>query len=164
MASPGYLTMTDEQGSQIKADVQIKGREGTAEVHAFDYHVSIPSDPHTGALTAVRKHGNAVINKTYDSSSPMLFDACCRGKTLQNMKIDWYKINDKGEEQLYFTHTLEGVKVVKVKQFVLNIKDPATEALGHQEEIHVRFKQIDMNYPDGNIKATDSWTDSRSTS
>lgn len=162
MASPAYLTITDEQGNQVKADVKIKGREGTAEVHAFDYHVSIPSDPNTGALTAVRKHGNAIITKTYDSASPVLFDACCRGKTLKNMQLDWYRINDKGEEELYFTHSLSDVKVVKVKQFMMNVKDPNYDALGHQEEMHVRFKEIELNHPDGNIKASDDWTEARS--
>lgn len=104
MASPAYLTIKDDQGNQVKANVQIKGRVGTAEVLAFDYHVDIPSDKNTGALTAVRKHGDAIITKTYDASSPVLFDACCRGKTLQSLVIDWYRINDKGEEEVYFTH------------------------------------------------------------
>lgn len=162
MASPAYLTITDEQGNQVKADVKIKGREGTAEVHAFDYHVAIPADANTGALTAVRKHGNAIITKTYDSASPILFDACCRGKTMQSMKIDWYRINDKGEEELYFTHTLNQVKVVKVQQFMQNVKDPNFDNLGHQEALHVRFRQIELNHPDGNIKAMDDWTESRS--
>ncbi len=162
MASPAYLTITDEQGNNVRADVKIKGREGTAEVHAFDYHVAIPSDPNSGALTAVRKHGNAIITKTFDSASPILFDACCRGKTMQNMRLDWYRINDKGEEELYYTHTLSEVKVVKVKQFMLNVKDPNYDQLGHQEELHVRFREIEMNHPDGNIKASDDWTEARS--
>lgn len=162
MASPGYLTITDEQGNQVKADVKIKGREGTAEVQAFDYNVSIPSDPNTGALTAVRKHGNAIVTKTYDAASPVLFDACCRGKTMQSMRIDWYRINDKGEEELYFTHTLNNVKVVKVKQYVQNVKEPQYDNMGHQEELHVRFQDIELAHPDGNITASDSWTEARS--
>jgi len=161
MASPAYLTMTDEQGNQIKANVKIKGREGTAEVIAFEYHVAIPADPHTGALTAVRKHGDGIISKTFDQSSPVLFDACCQGKTLQSMKIDWYRINDNGEEELYFTHTLTGVKVVKVKQFMLNVKNPDNDGYGHQEQVHVRFKKIELSYPNGNIVASDDWTESR---
>ncbi len=161
MASPAYLTITDDQGSQIKANVKIQGRVGTAEVLAFDYDVSIPSDKNTGALTAVRKHNAALITKTIDAASPDLFDACCRGKTLQSMKIDWYRINDKGEEENYYTHTLTGVKITKVRHFMLNVKDPEFDQYGHQEEVQVRFQKIEMNHPDGNLKATDSWTESR---
>lgn len=162
MAMPAYLTIIDEQGNQVKADVQIKGREGTAEVLAFDSNVHIPSDKNTGAVTAVRKHEDALITKTYDAASPVLFDAVCRGKTFQSMKIDWYKINDKGEEQLYFTHTLTGVKVVGLKQFMMNVKDPNNDTQGHQEEVSIRFKKIELDHPDGNIKASDSWNESRS--
>lgn len=161
MASPAYLTITDEQGNPVKSDVKIKGREGTAEVTAFNYHVAIPSDPNTGALTAVRKHGDAIITKTYDGASPILFDACCRGKTMQQLKIDWYQINDRGEEILYFTHLLSDVKIVKVQQFMKNVKDPEYDNMGHQEEVHVRFKKIEIDHPDGNIRASDSWTESR---
>lgn len=162
MASPAYLTIVDGQGQQVNANVKIKGREGTAEVQAFDYHVSIPADPNTGALTAVRKHGTAMVTKTYDAASPVLFDACCRGKNLQSMKVNWYRINDKGEEEIYFTHTLTDVKVVKVRQFMLNVKDPVNDGYDHQEEVFVRFKKIELSHPDGSIKAADEWIESRS--
>ena len=162
MASPVYVTFTDEQGQQIKSDVQIKDRQGTAEGHAFDYSVSIPSDKNTGQLTAIRQHHNVILIKSFDSASPILFDACCRGKTLQGGKFDWYRINDKGEEEIYFTHTLSNVKVVAVKQFMLHVKDPQNDAYNHQEEISLRFQKIELNHPDGNIKASDDWTESRS--
>jgi type VI secretion system secreted protein Hcp len=162
MASPVYVTFTDEQGQKIKANVQIKGREGTAEGHAFDYSVCIPSDKNTGQLTSIRKHNNVILTKGLDSASPVLFDACCRGKTLQSVKFDWYRINDRGEEELYFTHTLSNVKVVEVKHYMLHVKNPQNDGYSHQEEINLRFQKIELNYPDGNIKALDDWTESRS--
>lgn len=161
MANPIYATFTDEQGMQIKANVQINGREGTAEGHAFDYTVRIPSDRNSGQLTALRQHDDVVFTKIIDGASPVLFDACCRGKTLKSVKFDWYRINDKGEEEVYFTDTLSDVKVVQVRRFMLHVKDPQNDGYGHQEEVHLRFRQIELNYPDGNIKATDSWTESR---
>ena len=161
MASPGYLKMFDENNQPIRGNVKIQGRQGAAEVLGFNYQVSVPSDPNTGALTAVRKHGDAIITKTYDSASPILFDACCRGKTLQTMEIDWYRINDHGEEEIYFAHKLSEVKVVRVKQFVLNVKDPGNDMFGHQEEIHLRFRRIDLMHPEGSIHAYDEWTEAR---
>lgn len=161
MASPAYLTITDDQGQQVKASVAIKGREGTAEVLAFRYDVEIPSDKNTGALTAVRKHNAAVITKNFDCASPILFDAVCRGKTMQKMQLDWYRINDRGEEEIYFSHILSGVKVVKLDQYMKNVKDQANDGYGHQEDAYVRFKKIVLKYPDGNIEASDAWTESR---
>ena len=162
MASPIYATFKDEQGQKVRASVTIKGREGQAEGHAFDYMVRIPSDKNTGQLTAVRKHENVVLTKAMDSASPVLFDACCRGKTLQSVILDWYRINDKGEEEKYFTHKLTNVKIVHFRQFILHVKDPQNDGYGHQEEVALRFKKIELNYPDGNIKATDDWTESKS--
>lgn len=162
MASPVYATFTDEQGMKITSNVAIQGREGQAEGHVFDYTVSIPSDKNTGQLTAVRKHDNVLITKAVDSASPVLFDACCRGKTLQKVVFDWYRINKKGEEEKYFTHTLNNVKIVKFHQFVQHVKDPKNDGYGHQEEIALRFQKIELNHPDGNIKASDDWTESRS--
>ncbi len=162
MANPAYLTITDEQNRKVKADVQIKGREGTAEVIQFNYDVSIPSDSNTGALTAVRKHNDAVFTKTLDASSPVLFEACCRGKSFKSMQLDWYRINDAGKEEIYFTHLFTGVKVVKVKEYMKNVKDSANDGYGHQEDVHVRFKKIELVYPNGNIKSSDDWTESRS--
>lgn len=162
MASPAYMTIYDDKGQVIPAHVKIAGREGTAEVHAFDYYVAIPSDPNSGVLTAIRKHGDVVVVKQYDQSSPVLFNACCRGLTLKKITIDWYRINDQGEEEKYFSHTLSDVKVVRVQHLLPQVKDDKNDLLGHQEAISLRFRRIDVNYPQGNIQATDDWLASRS--
>lgn len=162
MAIPIYAIFKDEQGMQIKASVEIKGREGSAEGHAFDYTVSIPADKNTGQLTAVRKHDSVALIKAIDSASPVLFDACCRGKTLQEVELQWFRINDRGEEEKYFVHTLTKVKVVKFRQYILHVKDAQNDGYGHQEEVALRFKKIELAYPDGNIKAVDDWYDARS--
>lgn len=161
MPSPIYITFKDENGALIKAGVQIKGREHSAEGHMFDYAVAIPADPNTGQLTAVRKHGDLVLLKNLDCASPILFDACCCGKTLSNVNFDWYRINHSGQEELYFTHSLSGVKVVKVRQFIPHVKDPHNDCFGHQEEVYLRFRRIEMAYVQGNIKARDDWAEAR---
>jgi type VI secretion system secreted protein Hcp len=157
MASPAYMTIQDDKGNIIKANVQISGREGTAEVHAFDYAVSIPSDPNSGLLTAVRKHNDVIVTKNYDQASPLLFQACANGTSLKTVELDWYRINAAGEEEKYFTHKLVDVKVVKVQHKMLQVKNPANDQLGHLEDVCFRFRRIELCYPDGNITAKDDW-------
>ena len=157
MASPAYMTIQDDKGNVIKANVEIAGRAGTAEVHAFDYAVSIPSDPNSGLLTAVRKHGDVLVTKNFDQASPLLFQACAEGSTLKSVDLDWYRINASGEEEKYFKHSLIDVKVVKVQHKMLQVKNPANDQLGHIEEVSFRFRRIELNYPDGNITAMDDW-------
>ena len=140
----------------------IKGRENQAEAHAFNYGVIIPADKNTGRLTAIRQHEDVILTKEIDNASPMLFKACCSGETLQKVIIDWYLINDQGEEKKYFVHTFDEVKIVGFKQYVSHVKNPINEGYGYQEEISLRFRKIELNHPEGNIKATDDWTASRS--
>jgi type VI secretion system secreted protein Hcp len=161
MASPAYMTIQDDKGNIIKANVMISGREGSAEVHAFDYAVSIPADPNSGLLTAVRKHDDVVVTKNFDQSSPLLFQACAKGSTLKSVLIDWYRINKDGEEEKYFSHHLIDVKVVKVQHAMLQVKDPSNEQLGHLENVSFRFRRIELTYPDGNIATQDDWLAAR---
>lgn len=161
MASPAYMLLKDGRGQKITANVQISGREGTAEVHALDYSVMIPSDPNSGLLTAVRKHGDIIITKNFDQASPLLFQACARGLSLQSVELDWYRINSGGEEENYFKHTLSDVKVVKFQHLLNQVKNPAYDQLGHQEVISLRFRKIELNYTHGNITAVDDWLAAR---
>lgn len=161
MASPIYATFTDEQGQQIKAGVTIEGREGQAEGLAFDYEVLIPADKNTGQLTAIRQHKDVVLTKEVDSASPVLFDACCRGRTLRSVTLDWYHADKDGKQTKYFTHKLTNVKVVGFRQFIHHVKAENSDVYGHQEQISMRFQKIELNYPDGNIMATDDWKEAR---
>ena len=161
MASPAYLTIVDSQGEKIQGGVEIQDRVGTAEIHAFNYDVSIPCDSSTGVLTGVRKHSDTVMVKQIDQASPLLFQACCDGSTMKEMTIDWYRIDDQGVEELYFSHQMFDVKVVCVKHFMLHIKNPNHDTLSHQEQVHIRFGKIKVLYHQGNLQATDEWNASR---
>lgn len=157
MSGPIYMQMFDDGGELIKAGVKIKGREGFAEVYAMDYHVSVPSDPNSGLLTSVRKHANVEVIKRIDQSSPILFQACCRGQRLKSVCLNWYHISEQGVEENYFSHMLTDVKVVKVGSHLPCIKDQSNHMLGHQERIHFQFRSMKLHYADGNIEATDDW-------
>ena len=157
MASPAYLWIIDDQGQEIKSQCKVQGREGSIEVLAFDYGVSIPTDEHTGATTGTRKHKTARFTKAFCPASPILFGACCNGKTLKSMTLKWYRADDNGKEQEYFTHTLEDVKVVAYQQNLHHIKDHNKDLHVHEDEFAVRFSKISIKNHEGNIEATDTW-------
>ena len=157
MATPGYLWMKDEHGQLIKSISMVAGREGSAEVYSARHRVSIPTDSHTGSLTGTRRHDPFVIVKSFCSATPILNKACCSGKTLQEVKVCWYRINQNGKEEEYFRQTLNQVKVVAVMPMVIDIKDPAKEGYGHLEEVHFRYEKIQWLYLDGNIATEDEW-------
>jgi len=159
MAIPGYMWIKDDQGNDIKGPVKVKGRENSIEVLNFNHEVRIPTDPDTGALTSTRKHEPFVITKAFCGATPILNKACTSGKTLQSIKLSWYRINDKGQEEEYFRHTLTNAKVVSVKPVVEDIKERNKEKYGHLEDIAFRYEKIQWEYLDGNISTQDIWTE-----
>jgi type VI secretion system secreted protein Hcp len=159
MASPGYMWIKDDNGNDVKSDVKVKSREGSALVLGFEHEVRIPTDTDTGRLTGVRKHEPFVITKQFCPMTPVLNKACSSGKTLKEVKVSWYRINDQGQEEEYFRQTLSDVKVVSVKPAVQDVKSTESEKYGHLESVAFRYAKIQWQYLEGNIISQDTWTD-----
>jgi type VI secretion system secreted protein Hcp len=155
------MWMKDDQGNDVKGSVDVKDREGSVEVFEFHHEVRIPTDGDTGKLTGTRKHEAVTLVKAFDASSPYLYKAVTQGQTYKSIELKWYRIDDTGTEQVYFTHLLEGCKVCSVKPIMYNVKDPSKERYVHLEEVSLRYQKITWTYTDGNIQASDSWVEGR---
>lgn len=141
----------------IKGDNPIKGREDSSEVIEFEHNLRIPIDEHMGTVSGKRVHAPVTLTKTIDSATPMLYQACAEGKTLDELTIEWYRINDQGVEELYFTHTLKKVKVAEVKAVLPNTKDPSQERLTHLEEVQLMYESIEWNHVQASLQYKDGW-------
>ncbi len=157
MASPAYVWLIDNQGNHILSDSRVTGREKSIEALAFEYCVNIPTDKFTGSTTGTRQHMTVQLTKSYCPASPILFDACCHGKTLKQMIIKWYRISKHGKEEEYFTHLLDDVKVVSYQQTLAHVKETKHDKYTHQDQIEFRFAKITLKHHDGNIEASDEW-------
>lgn len=159
MASPAYMTLYDEHNQLMQGPVKIADREHSVEILAFSHNITIPTDRDTGSLTSTRKHAAIEITKSFCELSPELYKACCDGRTLNHVIIDWYQINNDGRECKYFTHEIEGVKVVSVKPLMRHIKDKMNDHHIHEEEIAFRYEKIKWCFHDGNRQASDTWNE-----
>ncbi len=157
MANPAYAWIIDDQNQPVNSHCKVAGRENSLEILAFDYGVEIPTDHHTGATTGTRKHNMAKFTKEFCTASPVLFGACCDGKTLKKITVKWYHTDDRGKEKEYFTHVLEDVKVVSYQQRLHHIKNPQFDQYVHQDEFAVRFAKMTVKHHNGNIEAQDTW-------
>jgi len=160
MPIPAYMTLEGNDG-KIDGGSVVAGREGCVEVIEFHHEVRIPTDPDTGALTGVRKHEAFQIVKAFDKSSPLLYKAVCNGESFKSLKLDWYRIDEKGDEVLYFTHTLEDVKVSSVEPIMYNVKAKEFEKFVHMEKVSFRYAKIKWEYTDGGLIHEDSWNAGR---
>jgi type VI secretion system secreted protein Hcp len=159
MAIPAYLWLKDDGDAHIKGSVDVEKREGSIEVTGFSHNLRIPTDPMTGKPTGTRKHGPAIIQKEFDSSSPYLYKAVATGQTLTSAEFKWYNINNAGQEEEYFNILLEGVKIVGVSPMMHDTKDPEKEKHNHLECVELAYEKITWKYCDGNILFSDSWNE-----
>lgn len=159
MAIPVYLWLKDDGGADIKGSVDVAGREYSIEILAIDHSVSLSTDNHTGKVSGNRVHNSFGFDKEIDSSSPYLYRAICTGQKLKSAEFRYYRVNDAGQEALYFTVTLEGVKVVSVMPLMYDIKSAYGEARNHLEAIELRYEKITWRYLDGNISHSDAWNE-----
>ena len=155
MPIPGALYYSDG----IKGSNTVKGREDSSEVIAFDHDIRIPVDQHRGTISGKRQHNAAVITKEQDTATPLLQKALCEGDTLDELRVEWYRINDQGIEELYFTHTLKNVKVTQMETDLPNVKDPEKERLTHLEKVSLVYEQIEWKHEDG-YEYMDNWQES----
>lgn len=159
MPIPAYMWLKDDGGADIKGAVTVQGREGSIEVIGFAHGVNLPVDNRTGNITGSRTHAPMTLEKEFDSSSPYLYKAVSKGQSLQSAELKWYRINDAGQEVVYFIMLLEGVKVVGVNPGMANTKLDAMSPLNHLESVSLLYDRITWHYTDGNIKFTDSWNE-----
>lgn len=157
MASPAYIWMVDDQGHEIKGDCAVEGREGSMEIFQFGYGVEMPVDKFNGCTNGTRQHDTVMITKSFDSTSPLLFQAACDGRTLKHLTTRWYRINENGKEEEYFFHQLDDVKVVSYHQQLAHTKEDDHNNRVHEDIVQFRFGRITMKFVDGNIEASDSW-------
>lgn len=159
MAIPAYLWITDDAGREISGAVDVKDREKSIEVTCFDHSITVPTDNHSGRVTANHQHHAYCFEKEIDCSSPYLYKALTTGQTLKCAEFILYKINNTGQEQPYFVTRLENVKIVGIIPLMADVKDFRNEQYTHFEYIEMVYQKISWLYIDGNIKHTDSWNE-----
>ncbi|KDB07300.1 type VI secretion system effector, Hcp1 family [Burkholderia sp. lig30] len=122
MPIPAYMWLKDDGGAEIKGSVTVQGREGSIEVIGFSHGLNLPVDSSSGKVTGTRSHAPMSIEKEFDASNPYLYKAVAKGQTLQSAELKWYRINDAGQEQVYFIMLLENVKIAGINPGMANAK------------------------------------------
>lgn len=158
MPMPLFLTAEGTNQGKIDGSCTIKGHEGQILVQGVEQSTAIPRNPQTGLATGTRVHGPLKVTKEVDKSSPKLEQALCTGEHMKSVVLDFYRINQKGSEEKYYTLKLENAIVVGIRYWMPNALDQANAQYGHMEDISFTFEKIIWTYvPDG-IETEDSWT------
>jgi len=157
MAVPLHLWLKDEGGADILGSSEVIGREGSIEVLSLTHGLHTQTDGSTGRLMGTRSHRPLTIEKEIDRSSALLYRAVATGATLKSGELQFYRANDAGREEAYFTIAMKNVKVVGISPRVLNIKEVASQQRNHFEVVELRYEEITWKYADGNMIFKDGW-------
>ncbi len=157
MANTSYLTLTGANQGAIDGDCPQKGREKSILVYAVDHSIEIPRDTHTGLATGQRIHHPLTITKHKDQASPKLFQACCTGEHLTAWSLKYFRINDKGQEEHYFTIKLSDAIIVNMREYTPLTFLDANKPYKDMEEVSFSYSKISWTYEPAGIESEDNW-------
>jgi len=151
-----YMTVPGTPGS-----VAIAGREQTIELIQLDHLVHLPVDIHTGRSSGVRQHGIMLVRAAIDLATPLMYKAVTEGNQFDEITIHFYRIDDLGVEQNYYTVVLNRVRVTSIELDVPNVKDTSNEHLPHMVVYGLVYGALTETFVEGTIEHTDDWLAAR---
>jgi type VI secretion system secreted protein Hcp len=141
----------------IEGSCQVKGREGTIEVLAYEHTVEIPVDVKDATATGTRRHEAIKLTANIDKATTGLMKSVCTSQEIPTAALAFYMINDKGQQINYYNIKLEGVRVTSAKMWFPNVDDAPTKTYKHLMTYELRYKKITWTYTDGNLEFSDAW-------
>jgi len=139
----------------IAGPVSNKGKEGTIVVFYASHSVSTQSGVAHG-----RTHGDFLIRKEVDKTSPRLDSAWVRGETLPKVKIDFYAPSGSATgptEKPTYSVELTSAKITAIRFEMPNNKEETTKTLPQYESVSFVYQKIDWTWVEGGVSASDQW-------
>ena len=164
MATPAYMSVTGAKQGLITAgaftpdsvgNTYQEGHEDQVMVQGFSHDVIIPRDPQSGQPTGQRVHKPVCITKVFDKSSPLLLAALTSGERMTEVVIEWYRTSADGNQEYYYTTTLEDAVIVNIKSYMHNCQDPDNLHFTHLEDVHFSYRKITWTHETSGTSGSD---------
>ena len=157
MALTSYLSLEGKSQGAIEGDCVQKGREKTILVQEIAHAVEIPRDLQSGLPTGQRIHHPFVITKAIDEASPLLYQACTAGEQMANWELQYFRINETGNEENYYTVKLENAIIVNIKHYKPMAFMEENKPFRDMEEVSFTYEKITWTHNIGSKEASDDW-------
>lgn len=150
-AFPMYMWIEGPEGpvEPIPPYEEVPGKEGGVKIIEFNHEVYLPYDAETGQIQGSRRVTVLEVVKEVDQITPILYQYTCEGTTLPKVELKWYRINSTGQEEHYFTITLEQVRIVSTRTYMPNPLDSDNTVFGHLEKVKFLGRMIKWEGLDG---------------
>lgn len=166
MPTPAYLSISGKKQNDISANCSSEesignrwqeGHEDEIMVQAFKHNIRLPTDPQSGQPSGQRIHGPITITKTFDKSSPLLYNALASGELMTQCQVNWYRTSSTGLEEKYFSITLEDAIIVDIQSYMPHCQDTSQSHLTHMEDISISYRKITWSHLIANTEGSDDW-------
>ena len=157
MALTGYLTIEGNNQGKIEGDCVQKGREDSILVYGCDHQIEIPTDIHTGLPTGQRIHKPITIEKKFDCSTPKIMQACTSGEQLKTWVLKLFRINDKGQEEHYYSIKPSDAIIIQVNNNTPLTFLEESKPYNNMERVSFSYSAITHVYEPKGIEAEDDW-------
>ena len=157
MANAFYIYIEAEKQGKIDGDVEQEGREASIRGYRFSSMTKIPRHESTGQPTGNRTHYPVIFTKHADKSTPLLWQAMTTGERLTSVKFDFYRINQQGENENFYSVTLYDAMIVEMETDLADTSTTVdTMADEIREHLHLTFRRIEWEmHVDGTAAAND---------
>ena len=166
MPIPAYMTIELADQGEVSegccsdesvGTMALEAQEDTIQVQAFEQLVHVPIVPAWGKASGPRVHKGMKITKVFDKSSPLLYQALCKGEQIVELEIQWYRIDTAGEPEHYYTHTISNAVITKIEAYMPDCQDPANEMFTHMENVWINYKAIEVAHEISGTAGADEW-------
>lgn len=152
MAVKGEIQVWNHEGTQLEGPRENK----SSLVFEFNHTVYLPYEKDENKIQGSRRIGAFELVKDIDRLTPQLYEMVCLGRTCQKILVTLYRIaQESGDEEPYFTYTLENAKIVSVDNFMPSTKIEENEHLGHLEKVSLLAKKFTWTFMEGGIEYTE---------
>lgn len=156
-ALPAYVEIVGATQGEIQGSCTIEGRQGNIVAYSFGHNITSPRDPASGLPTGKRQHSPLKILKEIDKSSPLLYQALVNNENLVKVKLKFYRINQAGQEELYFTIELLNASISSITPSFPTAFLSQNDSYRHMETVAFCYQKIIWTWVDGGITAEDDW-------
>jgi type VI secretion system secreted protein Hcp len=166
MPTPAYLAIEGVNQGNITAgastedsvgNIYQEGHEDEILIQAFTHEVTVPTDVQSGQPTGQRVHKALVVTKVFDKSSPLLYQALTQAERLTNCTLKWFRTSAAGQQEHYFTITLEDAIVTKIHAYMPNCQDEKNKQFTHLEDVSFSYRKISWKHDVASTEASDDW-------
>lgn len=152
----GPITAGTTSAPSIGRRLYKEGHEDEILVVGFDHTIFLPRDPFSGQPAGNRAHEPFAVTKVIDKSSALLMNALTTGELLK-AEIRCYRNSQLGNEEHYYTISMDDAVITSINQFMSHFQDPQFKETTPMEKVSFIYRKITKVHEIACTSESDDW-------